>query len=133
LIPDFLYNPNVNLYALGGLAQKDHGVCVGYMTDEFVTQFHPQKTILGIDGISLDKGLTAANPSVPAVSTVKRKMIEVSDQLIIVADHSKLNRICLMPVAPIDAMDILVTDSGASRDFIEQVELKGPHVIVAEC
>jgi DeoR/GlpR family transcriptional regulator of sugar metabolism len=133
LIPDFLYNPNINLYSLGGLAQKDHGVCVGYMTDEFVAQFHPQKTILGIDGISLDKGLTAANPSVPAVSTVKRKMIEVSDQLIIVADHSKLNRICLMPVAPIDAMDILVTDSGAPRDFIAQIEQKGPRVIVAEC
>jgi len=132
LIPEFLYNPNINFYALGGLAQKDHGVFVGYMTDEFVAQFHPQKTILGIDGISLEKGLTAANPSVPAVSTVKRKMIEVSDQLIIVSDHSKFNRICLMPVAPIEAMDILVTDDGAPSEMVEQIRQKGPRVIIAE-
>ena len=131
LIPEFLNNPNVNFYVLGGLAQNDHGVFVGYMTDEFVTQFHPQKTILGIDGISLEKGLTAANPSVPAVSTVKRKMIEVADQLIIVSDHSKFNRICLMPVAPIDAMDILVTDAGAPKEMIKQIEERGPKVIIA--
>lgn len=131
LIPDFLYNPNINLYLLGGLAQQDHAVCVGYMTDEFVTRFHPQKTIMGIDGISLEKGLTAANPSVPAVLTVKRKMIENADQLIIVSDHSKFDRICLMPVAPIDAMDILVTDAGAPKDVIAKIEEKGPRVIIA--
>jgi DeoR/GlpR family transcriptional regulator of sugar metabolism len=131
LIPEFLYNPNINFYSLGGLAQKEHGVFVGYMTDEFVTQFHPQKTIIGIDGISLEKGLTAANPSVPAVSSVKRKMIEVSEQLIIVSDHSKFNRICLMPVAPIDAIDILVTDSGVSKELVDQIEERGPKVIIA--
>ncbi len=131
LIPEFIANPNINFYVLGGLAFKEHGVVVGYMTNECIAQFHPNKAILGIDGISLDKGLTAANPSNPAVSSVKIKMIEVSDQLIIVSDHSKFNRICLMPVAPIEAMDVLVTDAGAPADVLEEIRKRGTKVLVA--
>ncbi len=131
LIPEFISNPNINFYVLGGLAYKEHGVVVGYMTDECIAQFHPNKAILGIDGIDLDKGLTAANPSNPAVSSVKIKMIKVSDQLIIVSDHSKFNRVCLMPVAPIDAMDVLVTDAGAPVDVLEEIRNRGVKVLVA--
>ncbi len=131
LIPDFISNPNINFYVLGGLAYKEHGVVVGYMTDDCIAQFHPNKAILGIDGISLEKGLTAANPSNPAVSSVKTKMIEVSDQIIIVGDHSKFNRICLMPVAPIEAVDIFVTDKGTPNELIEEIRRKGPRVLVA--
>jgi len=131
LIPEFVVNPNVNLYILGGFAFKEGGIVVGPMTNEYITQFHPNKAILGIDGISLDKGLTAANASNPSISSAKVKMVEVSDQLIIVSDHSKLNRVCLMPIAPIEAMDVLVTDSGASPEILEEIRKRGPKVLVA--
>ncbi|HAF62521.1 MAG TPA: hypothetical protein DCK95_09365, partial [Anaerolineaceae bacterium] len=116
---------------LGGWPFKNQGVVLGYRPNEFIPHFPPKKAIWGIDAIPLEKGLTPANPSNPAVSSVKIKMIEVSDQLIIVSDHSKFNRICLMPVAPIEAMDVLVTDAGAPADVLEEIRKRGTKVLVA--
>jgi DeoR/GlpR family transcriptional regulator of sugar metabolism len=59
-------------------------------------------------------------------------MIDVSDQLIVVADHTKLGRVCLMPVAPLKRVDCLVTDSGASAEMVEAIRANGPTVEIAE-
>lgn len=132
LIPELISNPNINLYVLGGLANKEHWDMVGDITNNSVKQFHPKKTILGIDGITLENGLTAVLLSVPSISSVKIKMIEAGDQIIIVSDHTKIGRMCLMHVAPLEAMDILVTDSGADEKYIEKIRQRGPSVIIAD-
>ena len=131
-IQEVIVNPNINLFVLGGLAFSKHGVTVGSLTNEALSNFYPNKTILGIDGLSVDRGLMAADASVPAIAAVKSAMIEISDQLIIVCDHTKLNNVCPMPVAPIDAVDILVTDSGAPDEVVKAISQKGPKVLIAE-
>lgn len=131
LIPEILVNPGINFYVLGGLTNRKHGITIGYLTDYCVEQFHPNKAILGIDGISLNEGLTAANPSNPGISSVKIKMIEVSEKIIIVSDSSKFNRVCLLPVAPIEAIDYLVTDSKAPKDLVKDIRDIGPQVLIA--
>lgn len=120
------------VYFVGGMLQRDNAVLVGDISNEVVEYFHPMKAILGIDGISIESGLTAANPSTPAVSSIKRKMIAASDKIIIVTDHTKLGRVCLMPVAPINKMDYLITDNQADTDMIERIRAEGPKVLIAE-
>jgi DeoR/GlpR family transcriptional regulator of sugar metabolism len=39
-------------------------------------------------------------------------MIEVSRRIIIVADHTKFGRAAMVPVAPLDVADVVVSDSG---------------------
>ncbi len=132
MIQELLANPNINLFVLGGLAFSKHGVTVGSLTNVSLSYFYPNKTIIGIDGLSVDRGLMAADPSVPAVAAVKSEMVKISDQLIVICDHTKINKVCPLSVAPIDVVDILVTDSGASDEDVKAISQKGPKVLIAD-
>lgn len=119
------------VYLAGGLVYKRNSVLVGDLTNEFISHFTPQKLILGIDGVSLEHGLTVADSMVPAVASIKRKMIDACSKLIIVCDHTKLGRACLMPIAPLSRVDYLVTDDGAPPEMVEDIRSAGVEVLIA--
>ena len=94
--------------------------------------FKPQKLILGIDGISLNQGLTVADSLYPSVASIKRKMIEACSQIIVVADHTKLGKVCVMPIAPLKQVNYLVTDAHEkSQEIVEKIKMLGPEVLLA--
>jgi DeoR/GlpR family transcriptional regulator of sugar metabolism len=132
LVPDLLTIEDTDIYLVGGLIYKDNAVLAGDITNTDIEQFNVMKAILGIDGIGLDAGLTAANPSASVVASTKRAMISSCNQLIIVADHTKLGKTCLVPVAPLEAMHYLVTDSDAPHDLLGAIRSRGPEVVIAE-
>ncbi|HXY42166.1 MAG TPA: DeoR family transcriptional regulator, partial [Vicinamibacteria bacterium] len=47
----------------------------------------------------------------------ERKMIEVSRRVMIVADHTKFGRGAMVPVAPLEVADVVVSDSGLPPSF----------------
>lgn len=132
LLSDLLTIEDADVYLIGGLIYRDNVVLVGDIANTSIEQFNTMKAILGIDGISLEAGLTVANPNASIIASTKRKMISSSKQLIIVADYTKFGNDCLVPVAPLETMDYLVTDSIAPRDVIEAIRSCGPEVIVAD-
>lgn len=128
LLPDLMTLPDAQLYVAGGLLDLKLATLLGDATVDSLGQFRTAKAIIGIDGIALDGGLTVSNPLVGAT---KRKMISGSRQLIVVADHTKLNRICLIALAGIAEMSVLVTDTGAPPELVASIRAAGPEVILA--
>jgi DeoR/GlpR family transcriptional regulator of sugar metabolism len=49
----------------------------------------------------------------------EKKMIEVADKVIIVADHTKFGRGAMFQVAPLSAADIVVSDSVLAPEYLE--------------
>jgi DeoR family fructose operon transcriptional repressor len=119
---------SVELILVGGSFRKESFSMVGPLAENTVRQFHADKAILGIDAISLEKGLTTPNLLEAAV---KKEMIAASDELIIVADHSKVGRTSFCYVAPLTEMDKLVTDSGISEKHLASLREIGIEVQVA--
>lgn len=119
----------VEVILVGGSFRKESFSMVGPLAENTVRQFHADKAILGIDAISLEKGLTTPNLLEAAV---KKEMIAASDELIIVADHSKVGRTSFCYVAPLTEMDKLVTDSGISEKHLSFLRERGIEVQVAE-
>ena len=120
--------PDGRIYVAGGLLDPRFETLVGDITVDRLERFRTAKAILGIDGISVDAGLSVTDL---AVAASKQKMMELSDQIIIVCDHAKLNQVCLIPIAPLEDVDYLVTDSNVSAETIAAIEACGPKVIVA--
>lgn len=131
MLPELLKAKDSAIYLAGGLVYKKNSVLVGDTTNEFINHFNPQKLILGIDGVSIEQGLTVADSMVPAVASIKRKMIDSCSQLIIVCDHTKLGRVCLMPIASLKKVNYLITDDNASPEIIEAIRAVGPTVMLA--
>jgi DeoR/GlpR family transcriptional regulator of sugar metabolism len=128
LLPDLLTISDAGIWLTGGLLHRGFETLLGEASVDVLEHFRATKAILGIDGVSLHSGLTATNNSVAAA---KRKMAASSAQVIIVCDHTKFDQVCLMPIARIEEIDYLVTDSGAPPDVVEAIRALGPTVILA--
>ncbi|MCD4672380.1 MAG: DeoR/GlpR family DNA-binding transcription regulator [Anaerolineaceae bacterium] len=111
----------------GGELDQANMILVGEESPDIVSHYRASKAILGMDGISLSLGLTTQDVHAP----LKKAMMTYSDQVIIVADSTKLGRVSLVPVATLQEIDILVTDDGAAPHMVKQIETLGVKVLIA--
>ncbi len=62
---------------------------------------------------------------------VKRAMLNAAASKVLLADHTKLGRLALHRVAPLDSFDVVITDSGASEEALREMRETTAEVIVA--
>ncbi len=122
-------NKDVELVLLGGEYREQSQSFVGIITIENIQKINSSHTILGINGLSIDRGLTT---SVLQECSVNQAMINnTNGKVIVLADHSKIGRISNFVTASLDMIDILVTDLETPAQMIKDIESKGIEVIIA--
>jgi DeoR family transcriptional regulator of aga operon len=119
---------NIILIALGGMLRDSELSFIGHITEQALAELRPDKVIIGTRAISLDQGLT--NDYLPETLT-DRAILNAGRQTIIVADHTKCGVIATAYLAPLSAMNILITDDQTEPAFIKSMQDKGIEVIVA--
>jgi DeoR/GlpR family transcriptional regulator of sugar metabolism len=87
------------------------------------------KAFIGIGGISLEDGLTEYNTE---DTQIKRTMMRSAREKIVVADGAKFGVTTLASVAPLRAIDRLITDRSAPPEMLEQIRRQGVDVILAD-
>lgn len=120
---------NIELILIGGEYRIESNSLVGGLSHLALNMIYGSKAIIGIDGFSAKAGLT--NP-VYIETEINRIMIErTRGPVIVVADHRKLGVVSNFATAPLDMVNILVTDDGAQEEYLRDVEKLGIRVIVA--
>jgi DeoR/GlpR family transcriptional regulator of sugar metabolism len=128
LFPILWEIPDAKIYLCGGLVHREFEDTYGDIAMESINKFKPDHTIIGMDGISCEHGLTTTEP---IMAMLKRQMISVSKDLIVVSDSSKFGKVCVLAVADITAAKTIVTDNKVSLDLVRKIEQRGPTVLVA--
>jgi DeoR/GlpR family transcriptional regulator of sugar metabolism len=100
---------------------------IGHLTEQALAEVHAHKIILGIRALDIEHGLT--NDYLPETMT-DRAILARGGEVIIVADHTKCGRVSTAFVAPITAMQTLVTDTKAPSDFVAALTSRGIKVLV---
>ncbi len=118
--------PNITLVVLGGVLRQSEMSMIGHITEQALAEVNAQKIIMGIRALDFEHGLT--NDYLPETMT-DRTILACKGQIIIVADHTKCNRVSMAHVAPITAIHTLITDTQTPPDFIEALKAKGIDVI----
>jgi len=98
-----------DLIVLGGRWDPLHQL-VGPATVEQLSRYRVDKVFLGMPSLDFRYGITVPSEEEAAV---KRAMIEIGQQVIGLADHTKLGEVSFSYVAPASAIDILVTDDSS--------------------
>jgi len=119
----------IRLIVIGGEFNRRSGSSVGPGTVRQIESFCADRAILGVDCLSPDNGLTAAGAE---FGEVKRAMLERSRELVIVADHSKLNRFSLYRWGAVEDIDLLVTDAEGDPAALDDLRASGVQVTLAE-
>jgi DeoR/GlpR family transcriptional regulator of sugar metabolism len=118
-----------NLLMLGGIFLPEHQATVGPETLRGLRQFSATCTFLGCDGLTLEGGITSAHP---LVAEVGRAMAERADQVIVLADSSKLGQAGFVPIIPLSDIDLLLTDQGAPPRIVDGLRQHGVEVVLVD-
>ena len=123
-----LADSNLDVIALGGMFRQSESSYIGHLAVQSLAELRMSKIIFGIRGIDAIQGLT--NDYLPETMT-DRAILSAGKHVIIVADHTKLGRSAPAFVAPLSAVDILVTDSTADSTLCQAIASIGVRVIQA--
>jgi DeoR family fructose operon transcriptional repressor len=105
----------IDVTLTGGQLDSPLGVMLGPLCEQMLGALAVDVTIMGIGGVT-ESGLSNSNPLVVGS---ERKMIEVAREVVIVTDHTKFGRAALVPLAPLDVVDIVVSDTGLRPEHRE--------------
>ncbi len=77
------------------------------------------KAFVGIGGLHLEAGLTEYNLE---DTLVKKAQIANAGQVIVLADSSKCGQTCFASIAPLEVVDILITDSDVPQEMVDALD-----------
>jgi DeoR family transcriptional regulator, aga operon transcriptional repressor len=127
IVQELSHHREIHMLLLGGIYLPEHCLVTGPQTIESLRSFHVDKMFLGADGMTLSHGVTTANV---LEAEVDRAMMKAADEVILVADSSKIGGIGLTPILPLERVHKLVTDENAPAAFVNALRDAGVEVIL---
>jgi len=116
-----------NLVLLGGIYLPEHRATVGPEMVEFLEEIRADRAFLGCDGLTVAGGITTAHP---LIAEAGRMLASRAEQVIVLADHSKLARAGFVPIMPNHHIDLLITDTAAPPEVVEGLRHQGVEVVL---
>jgi len=113
---------------LGGMLRPSELSFIGHITEQALAEVRADKVFIGTRAISLEDGLT--NEYLPETLT-DRAILRCGREVIVVADHTKFGRVAPARLAPIESVQIIVTDVNIPAQVRSALETHGLRVIVA--
>lgn len=118
---------NANIIIPGGFLRKNSLSLVGVTAEESFRNYFCDKLFLAVDGFNTTHGLSTPNVE---EAHLNRIMIEISKKVIVVTDSSKFHKRSFAFIAPISAVDVVVTDAGIPLEDQKKLENAGIQVII---
>ncbi len=118
----------ITVISLGGMLRESELSFIGHITEQSLAEIRVDKVFMGTRGLSLEHGLT--NDYLQETLT-DRAILKIGREVIIVADHSKINRVSTVLLAPLNSMHIFVADSKADKKFVQALKQEGIQVALA--
>jgi DeoR/GlpR family transcriptional regulator of sugar metabolism len=109
--------PNIKVIVLGGIIDYSNNCIEGPTVPKMLQEFNPSRIILGAGGITEEKGITNYEF---LGSTYVSEIVKLSNDIIVVADHSKFGRNVLTNVMPFNRVSTFITDSGVPKTYIKK-------------
>jgi DeoR family fructose operon transcriptional repressor len=121
-------DPLVELMILGGEYRDQSQSLVGEFALNTIRDIYSNHTILGTNGLSLERGLTT---SVYQECSINQAMIRnTHGKVIVLADSTKLGKISNFVSSSLSSVQVLVTDDKCPEDFRRKLEDQGIQVLI---
>lgn len=128
IMNELVTRENVQLVFLGGTLRRKNLSFYGTQTERALQDLHVDKLFLAADGFDIEKGLTT---HFEPEALLNRMMCKAASEIIVIADSSKFDRICLHRVLEPQGISKLVTDTGIPDSARAALTRIGVEVITA--
>ncbi len=116
---------DIAVFVTGGHLRGDWFSLVGPADIATMSKLFVNVLFVGVNGIDAQHGLTCFSAD---EAEINASMVRQSKRKIAVADHSKLGVVTKWLICPIDAIDMLITDKGATTKMIAPFLKRGVKV-----
>jgi DeoR/GlpR family transcriptional regulator of sugar metabolism len=123
----FATRRDTDVVLLGGYVYPRTGVALGPLTVRMMQDIHVQQLIMSVGGIT-EAGLF--NSNLLLVET-ERQMMRCADEVVVVADHTKVGRSALAFLCELAVIDTLIVDGRLSADQRALLERTDVRVLIA--
>ena len=110
----------INLVLAGGIYNKNEFAFLGELTARFLENFSVDKSFICVGGISLKRGIT---DFLTEEVLVEKKMMEIAEEIIILADSTKIETNSLIKICELNEIDSIITDKNLNisieKNYIE--------------
>jgi len=127
VIKELEKSPYIKIIGIGGVYQFNEQCFVGSTAEEYVSKYRVDKAIIGADGFSFEEGVTSHDPENAGVT---RLVAENAETVIVAADYTKIGTRGVVPIAPIEKINILVTNKELAPEKVSILKEKGIKVIL---
>lgn len=117
----------ITVICLGGMLRDSELSFIGHITEQALAELRVDKVVMGARAVSLEHGLT--NDYLQETLT-DRAILKIGHEVILVADHTKVNRVSTVLLAPLTDVHKLVTDKQTPRAFISALKAQGINSII---
>jgi DeoR family transcriptional regulator of aga operon len=108
---------NIDILQLGGLIRHSSSSVVGAYAENILKDFFCTKLFLGVDGIDFEFGITTSSSM---EAQLNKKMMEVVQKVIVLADHTKFGKRGFSKICSVDEIDEIITDKNIPSSMVEK-------------
>lgn len=109
----------VKVISTGGLLLAKSLSYVGPLAERSLSAYHVNKAFLSCKGVDLERGLSDSNEW---QALLKKRMMEIADQTILLADSSKFGVRTFVQISGIKEVDLIISDSDISSSVVEGIK-----------
>jgi DeoR family transcriptional regulator of aga operon len=119
---------SVRVIMIGGMLRQMSYSLVGPAAEQALRGLHADRLFLGVDGLDPEIGLMTPDP---LEAQLNATMIEVSRNVVVVADSSKFERRSLSVIARMDRVDKVITDDRVGPSVVAALRARNVEVELA--
>lgn len=117
--------PNLTVLLIGGRVRSRTLASVDAWALSALAGVYVDVALMATNGVSVERGLTTPDPAEAAIKTA---MIGAARRVVLLADHSKVGHDHFAHFGELDAVDLLITDTGLDERTAAELAAAGPRV-----
>jgi len=121
--------PNLDLMSTGGLFDAKSRSFVGLTAEKSLQRYNIHRAFLSGSGLDLVRGASESNARQAAF---KERVIATSEEVVFLADHTKLGRKASFFFADLEQLHCVITDQGTGAGLLKEFANAGVEIRVGE-
>lgn len=125
---DLSREPSIQLTCAGGTVHGDYYTLTGPVTERTLSTHYYDVAVIGVSGISIEQGFSVNSQSNAVSMNI---MLKNATRRIVVADHTKFDRVSYAFIADLADVDLLVTDRPPAENYREHLQAINTELVIA--
>ncbi len=121
--------PNLDLICTGGLFDPKSRSFIGLTAEKSLQRYNIHRMFFSGNGLHLDRGASESNARQAAF---KERVVATAEDVVFLADHSKLGQKAAFFFAEVADLSCVITDKAADQEFVSRLQSRGIEVLLGE-